>query len=83
MRDLINRPFYISRLEESRDSGLVKILTGIRGCGKSSILSLFHRRLGESGVPESRIIRLNLDLPRCGVVRDAGALCDLIRKRMP
>lgn len=83
MWDLINRPFYISRLEESRDSGLVKILTGIRGCGKSSILSLFHRRLGESGVPESRIIRLNLDLPRCGIVRDAGELCDLIRKRMP
>ena len=83
MRDLINRPFYLRRLEESRDSGLVKFISGIRCCGKSSILSLFHRHLTESGVPEESIVHLNLDLPRCGLVRNGQELCDLVRKRMP
>ena len=81
MRDLINRPFYLRRLEESRDSGLVKFISGIRGCGKSSILSLFHRHLTESGVPEEGIVHLNPDLPRCGLVRDWQELRDLVRKR--
>lgn len=48
------RPFY-------HDCGLIKIITGIRRCGKSCLLQTIAQELKEQGVPESDIIYLNLD----------------------
>ena len=42
MTKLINRPEYMNQLIQNRDVDLVKIVTGIRRCGKSSLLDLFH-----------------------------------------
>ncbi len=61
MADLVNRPRYLSQLVQHRDADLIKIVTGIRRCGKSSLLDLFHRYLAEQGVPESRIIHMNME----------------------
>lgn len=61
MADLINRPQYLNQLIENRDVDLVKIVTGIRRCGKSSLLDLFHQYLLEHGVPESHIIHMNME----------------------
>lgn len=41
MTELINRPEYLKQLIENKDVNLVKIITGIRRCGKSSLLDLF------------------------------------------
>ena len=52
MAELINRPEYLNQLIENRDVDLVKIVTGIRRCGKSSLLELFHQYHSyEPGVP--------------------------------
>ena len=45
MDKLINRPNYLKQLIENKDVDLVKIITGIRRCGKSSLLDLFHQYL--------------------------------------
>ncbi len=58
---MIARPRYLTQLIEHRDVDLVKIITGIRRAGKSSLLDLFHLHLVESGVDESRIIHLNFE----------------------
>lgn len=42
MTELINRPEYLKQLIENKDVNLIKIITGIRRCGKSSLLDLFH-----------------------------------------
>lgn len=42
MVELINRPDYLHRLIEHKDIDLVKIVTGIRRCGKSTLLDLFQ-----------------------------------------
>ena len=55
MAELINRPRYLDQLLQHKDADMVKIVSGIRGCGKSSLLNLFHARLLEQGVPESHI----------------------------
>ncbi|MDR1734613.1 MAG: ATP-binding protein [Oscillospiraceae bacterium] len=60
---LIDRPLYLAQLERLRDKQIIKVITGIRRCGKSTLLDLFAARLIESGVPENRIIRLNLENP--------------------
>ena len=61
MTKLINRPDYMKKLTEHKDTDLVKIITGIRRCGKSSLLDLFHRDLLAQGVPESHIIHMNIE----------------------
>jgi len=59
--ELINRPAYLQQLIQNKDVDLVKIVTGIRRCGKSSLLDLFHQYLKDSGVPENNIIHMNLE----------------------
>ena len=49
MVELINRPEYLKHLIQNRDVDLVKIVTGIRRCGKSSLLELYHQYLLEQG----------------------------------
>ncbi|MCD7855363.1 MAG: ATP-binding protein [Clostridiales bacterium] len=61
MAELINRPEYLKQLIQNRDIDLIKIVTGIRRCGKSSLLDLFHGYLTENGVPDSNIIHMNLE----------------------
>ena len=61
MDKLINRPNYLKQLIENKDVDLVKIITGIRRCGKSSLLDLFHQYLLKTGVPEKNIIHMNLE----------------------
>lgn len=43
MTEPINRPEYLKQLIENKDVNLIKIITGIRRCGKSSLLDLFHQ----------------------------------------
>lgn len=61
MTDLINRPQYLNQLIQNKDVDLVKIVTGIRRCGKSSLLDLFHKYLTENGVPDAHIIHMNME----------------------
>ena len=58
----IKRDFYLNELIEGLDNNLVKIVTGIRRCGKSYLLDpIFKNYLVENGVKEDHIIKLDLD----------------------
>lgn len=58
----IKRDFYLNELIEGLDNNLVKIVTGIRRCGKSYLLDpIFKNYLIEQGVNEDHIIKLDLD----------------------
>lgn len=61
MKNLIKRPAYLNELIENKDVDLIKIITGIRRCGKSSLMELFHQHLLENGIDKSRIIHMNLE----------------------
>ena len=61
MNKLINRPQYLQQLIEHKDVDLVKIVTGIRRCGKSSLFDLFHQYLLKQGIDEKHIIHINLE----------------------
>ena len=58
---MIRRPFYLKELEQWIDKPLVKILTGIRRSGKSTILLLLKEVLSERGISENNIIALNFE----------------------
>ena len=61
MAELINRPQYLNQLIQNKDVDLVKIVTGIRRSGKSSLLDLFHQYLLQNGIPDSNIIHMNME----------------------
>lgn len=59
---IIKRDLYLNRLIEHKNNGMVKIITGVRRCGKSYLLNtLFYNHLKEEGVPDSHIIKILLD----------------------
>lgn len=59
---VIKRETYLNQLIAGRDNGLIKIITGIRRCGKSYLLfNLFHHYLLSAGVKDDNIIKIPFD----------------------
>jgi len=59
---MIERPKYLNKLIRKKENGLVKVITGIRRCGKSYLLfEIYHNYLNSIGVDDSHIIELALD----------------------
>ena len=59
---IIKRDKYLKQLIDKKDNGLVKVITGIRRCGKSFLLfCLYHKYLNSIGVADENIIELALD----------------------
>ncbi len=75
----INRPKYIEQLLNARGNGLIKIVTGMRRCGKSYLLSnLFVDALKQYGVNEEEILFVNMDSLRSRKYRNPEHLLDTI-----
>lgn len=63
MNTEIKRDYYLDQLVKRRNNGLIKVVTGIRRCGKSFLLrNLFKKHLLEEGVEEDHIIEMAFDL---------------------
>ena len=79
----IRRDKYLNDLVVRKGNGMIKVVTGIRRCGKTYLVfDLFVRHLIESGVPEDHIITLALD-DRANVrYRDVDALYDYLMERI-
>ena len=76
----IERNLYLNKIINRRENGLIKIITGIRRCGKSYLLDpLFKNYLLADGVKEDHIIKLELDRVENEKYRDSKALNEYIR----
>ena len=58
---MIYRPIYVEKIMTYTDTPFVKILTGVRRCGKSTILKMIMDKLRERGIPENRIVSYRFD----------------------
>lgn len=75
----IKRDIYLDKLIRKKKNGLIKVVTGVRRCGKSYLLfHLFHNHLLETGVPEDHIIEVALDDRRNKKLRDPDAMLQFI-----
>ena len=82
MTKLIDRPQYLNQLIQNKDVDLVKIVTGIRRCGKSSLLDLYHQYLLKHGVPDSHIIHMNLESLRYRDLTDYLSFYDYVSEQI-
>lgn len=79
----IERQKYIQQLIDSKDNGLIKIVTGLRRVGKSFLLkTLFKEHLLESGVPKSHILIIDLEDRRKKAFRDPDYLLNWVDSQM-
>lgn len=79
----INRGIYLDKLIRKKKNGLIKVITGVRRCGKSYLLfHLFHKHLLDSGVPENHIIEVALDDRSNKALRDPDALLRFIKENI-
>lgn len=60
---MIQRQEYLKKLIDLKDKNLIKIITGIRRCGKSTLFDLYIEYLKNNGIKEDQIIQLNLENP--------------------
>lgn len=59
---MVNRPLYVNKIMAYTDTPFVKVLTGVRRCGKSTILKMIQEKLEkEHGIPSERIISIRFD----------------------
>lgn len=82
MLETIERPEYINQLINFREKQLIKVVTGIRRCGKSTLFDLYYSYLMQNGVSESQIIRLNLEDPDYHDIKDYMQLYQLIKQQL-
>ena len=80
---MIKRELYMSRIRPFIGSDLIKVMTGIRRCGKSVMLELVKQELTESGVSPSQFISINFEDMRYSHLQTAKALHDEITARAP
>ncbi len=83
MRRIIKRDNYLHQIIAKKENGLIKVVTGIRRCGKSYLLfQLYYDYLIESGVKEEQIISIALDDDTYVKYRDPDELSKYIRTQI-
>ena len=79
----IKRDSYLEQLKIRKDNGMIKIITGIRRCGKSFLLFvLFKKYLIETGIDEAHIIEIALDGIESEELRDPKKCYEYIKASM-
>jgi len=79
---MLNRPEYVEALKRHRDkSNLMKVVTGVRRCGKSTLFDLFQDSLRGAGVKDSQIITINLELKDFADLRNGDLLYKHVKER--
>ena len=78
----IVRSEYLERLRNLRHKKLIKIITGIRRCGKSTVLEMFRDELLSEGVKKERIIFINFEDFEYRALRNSDSLYSFIKERL-
>ena len=81
--DRIERYYYLNQLIEKRDNGRVKVITGIRRCGKSVLLfDIYGDYLKAEGVADDQMVMLKLDVARNARYRNPLELDKYLRNQI-
>lgn len=79
---MIERNEYISTLIKLKDKDLIKVITGIRRCGKSTILEIFKEYLLNNDIEKSQIIDINFEEAKYDFIDDHKKLYDFVNQKL-
>lgn len=79
---MIQRREYLEQLREWKDEKVIKVVTGIRRCGKSTLLMQYQELLKKEGVDESRIVSINFEELEYEHLLDYKALYAYLKERL-
>ena len=79
---MIERPIYLEELINFKDKELIKIVTGIRRCGKSTLFDLYIEYLLSNNIDKSQIIRINLEEYEFDYIKDYRDLYEYINSKL-
>ena len=79
--DVIVRQRYLDRLMRFRDRDLIKVVTGVRRCGKSTLLDMAREHLRAEGVPEGRLLEFKMESMEFDGIGDYRDLYAIVRER--
>lgn len=79
---MINREEYLNKLISFKDKKLIKIITGIRRCGKSTLLQMYQDYLLQKGVPKNRLLSINFEDVDFDYLTDPKELYAHIKKQL-
>ena len=59
--EIINREEYLNVLKNFKDQQIIKVITGVRRCGKSTLLEMFQDYLRQNGIGNDQIVSINFE----------------------
>lgn len=81
---MIKRELYLKKIKKFQDKPLIKVITGMRRAGKSTLLNMLAEDLKEQGIRDEQIVRINFESMDFDVIRDYRQLYAYIKeKRIP
>jgi len=79
---MVLRNTYLERLAAWREKQVIKVISGVRRCGKSTLLLQYMSQLKDSGIADEQIISINLEDPEFDSLHNHHALYTYIQKRL-
>lgn len=79
---MIKRELYLKKIKKFQDKPLIKVITGMRRAGKSTLLNLLAGELKEQGIKEEQIVRINFEAMEFDAIRDYRQLYAYIKERL-
>lgn len=79
---LINRKEYLDKLIALKDKQVIKIITGVRRCGKSTLIEIYKNYLAKNGIDEETMISINFEDFDFYDLRDPNKLYSYIKERL-
>lgn len=79
---MVERKEYLAQLAQWKDEQVIKVVTGIRRCGKSTLLSQFQSELRGNGVSREQIVSVNFEDLKYEELQDYRKLYDYLRGRL-
>ena len=78
-----NRQSYLNTLLEFLDKEVIKVIVGVRRCGKSTLLKLFTEELKKRKIPKNNIIHINFESMKYRDIADCNLFYDYVAERIP
>lgn len=79
---MVQRKMYMEKLIKAKDKNIIKVITGVRRCGKSTLLMLYQEYLKQCGISEERIVSVNFEDVANEVLLDYRKLHQYIAARL-